>query len=42
MDTHEKKQVWETPEIVDLDVKGTEGKPYSYENELNPLVGPPS
>ena len=35
MKTEEEKQTWETPEIVDLDVRDTKSNPeYSAEEEL--------
>ena len=34
MNAEENKQTWETPEIVDLDVRETKGKPVGHIHEI--------
>jgi|GEM_PF-3657782 hypothetical protein len=40
MNTDEKKQAWETPEIVDLDVRETKSKQTWFTDEMGDNVGP--
>ena len=42
MKTEEEKQTWETPEIVDLDVKETRSGVYSTESEDLYMIPPVS